>query len=80
MQSIWKIYIYPLFIYSLNYNVLFDDILNIYPYRGKIIHNTSYSNTFYKTNKLLILVYINDYLYNNIGKFPFNQFLTTIIQ
>jgi len=66
--------IYPLFIYSLNYNVLFDDILNIYPYRGKIIHNTSYSNTFYKTNKLLILVYINDYLYNNIGNKLSNLF------
>jgi hypothetical protein len=58
---------YPLFIYSLNYNILIDDILNIHPYRGKIIHNTAYSSTFYRTNKLLILVYINDYLYNIIG-------------
>jgi len=70
--DISNIYTYPLFIYSLKHNILLDDILNIYPFRGKIIHNTSYSSKFYKSNKLLILMFINTHfyniLYNNLDK------------
>jgi hypothetical protein len=57
--------IFPLFIYSIKHNILIDDILNIYPYRGKLIDFINNKN--YKFNKLLIMIYIDDDIYSNIG-------------
>jgi hypothetical protein len=58
---------FPLFIYSTNYDILFDDILNIHPFRGKLIKTNLHYNNLYKTNKLLILIYINLYSYTFIN-------------
>ena len=55
---------FPLFIYSINHNILINDILNIFPFRGNIIH--TYDNKHYKFNKLLILIYIDTTIYNLI--------------
>jgi hypothetical protein len=64
-------YDYPLFIYSLKYNPLIDDMLNIVRYRGTIINSIIPTTpiTLYSNNKLLIIVYVDENIYKIRGNF-----------
>jgi hypothetical protein len=64
-------YDYPLFIYSLKYNPLIDDMLNIVRYRGTIINSIIPTTpiTLYSNNKLLIIVYVDENIYKMRGNF-----------
>jgi hypothetical protein len=79
---------YPTFIYSLKYNPIIDDMLNIIKFRGNIINSIIPTTpiTLYSNHKLLILIYIDEKIYKMrndlewINKYRTNFILPSIIE
>ena len=68
--------IYPLFIYSLKYDIIVDDLLNLYPHRGCIINTINeHVDNKRENNKCLIVIYINNIIYSKIENSSFNQWI-----